>query len=264
MLNLCVRSFNLETVTIFASVPKDLVSRRLAEGSVSGCGAAVPPASQKDIDDAPHIVAQMGPEPFVKAMQENPDFRLVIGGRAYDPAPYVAFADYWLKKHIPNPGSEQYNALLGAFTHMGKIIECGGVCAVPKTAGAVSTVYLDGTFDVRPLDPRCKCSSLSVAAHTLYEKTRPDILHGPGGYLDLQASKYEELGDGRTVRVRGGIFHTSQAQGVPYAVKLEAARRAGFRSLYMGSVRDRKHIILASFVILILTLILLSHSHQTT
>ncbi|KEF63447.1 uncharacterized protein A1O9_01425 [Exophiala aquamarina CBS 119918] len=230
--------FDFKSVTIFASVPKELVSRRLAEGAVFGCGRAVPPASQKDIDDAPRILAQMGPEPFVNAMQENPDFSLVIGGRAYDPAPYVAFADYWFQKHIPDPDSEQYSRLLGAFTHMGKIMECGGVCAVPKSAGAVSTVYLDGTFDVRPLDPRCKCTSLSVAAHTLYEKTRPDILHGPGGYLDLQASKYEELSDGRTVRVRGGIFRTSKALGVPYTVKLEAARRSGFRSLYMGSVRD--------------------------
>jgi len=264
MLNIDVRSYNLKAVTIFASIPKDLVSQRLAAGEVSGCGAAVPAATQKDIDDAPRIVAQMGPEPFVKAMQENPGFSLIIGGRAYDPAPYVAFADYWLKRHISTPDPEQYKRYLGAFTHMGKIMECGGVCAVPKSAGAVSTVYLDGTFDVRPLDPRCKCTALSVAAHTLYEKTRPDILHGPGGYLDLQASKYEELVDQRTVRVRGGIFHTSKAQGVPYAVKLEAAKSSGFRSLYMGSMRDRKHIILASLVILMLILTLLSNSDRTT
>jgi hypothetical protein len=239
-----------------------LVSQRLAEGAVSGCGAAVPPALQKDIDDAPRILAQMGSEPFTKVMEETPDFDLVIGGRAYDPAPFVAFAEYWLKKRVPNPDPEVSSRLLGAFTHMGKIMECGGVCAIPKSAGAISTIYLDGTFDVRPLDNHCRCTSLSVAAHTLYEKTRPDILHGPGGYLDLSASTYEQLGDGRTVRVRGGIFHTWQAQGRPYTVKLEAGRLSGFRTMYMGSVRDRKQINPALFVILIL--IILSDSHQTT
>ena len=30
-------------------------------------------------------------EPYVKAMDENPDFDIIIGGRAYDPAPYAAF-----------------------------------------------------------------------------------------------------------------------------------------------------------------------------
>jgi len=42
----------------------------------------------------------------------------------------------------------------------------------------LQTVYTDGTFDIKPTDPKAKCTTLSVAAHTLYEKTRPDILHG--------------------------------------------------------------------------------------
>lgn len=224
-------------------MPKEFVSQRLAEGSISGCGPAVPPASQEDIDATPRILAQMGPEPFIRAMEETPGFDLVIGGRAYDPAPFVAFAEYWLKKRAPTQGPTTSDRLLGAFTHMGKIMECGGVCAIPKSSAALATMYLDGTFDVRPLDPRSRCTSLSVAAHTLYEKTRPDILHGPGGYLDLSASAYEELEDGRTVRVRGGIFHPWQAQGKPYTVKLEAARLSGFRTMYMGSVRDRKDVL---------------------
>lgn len=235
------RDYDFKTIALFASIPKAVVSQRLADGSVSGCGRAVPPAQQADIDDAPRIVAQMGPEPFVKAMEDSPDFNLVIGGRAYDPSPFVAFALYWLKKLTPDLNPETLSKLLGGFTHMGKILECGGACSVPKSATAGATVYTDGTFDVRPLDPSSRCTALSVAAHTLYEKTRPDLLHGPGGYLDLSASEYEQLEDGRAVRVRGGIFHSWQAQGVPYAVKLEAARLVGFRTMYMGSFRDREH-----------------------
>jgi len=37
---------------------------------------------------------------------------------------------------------------------MGKIMECGGVCATPKGRGATATVYTDGTFDIKPTDPR--------------------------------------------------------------------------------------------------------------
>lgn len=41
------------------------------------------------------------------------------------------------------------------------------------------------SFELTPLNPIERCSPLSVAAHTLYEKTRPDLLPGPGGILDL-------------------------------------------------------------------------------
>jgi hypothetical protein len=81
------RSYNLKTITIFAEVSKTLVSERLAGGDITGCGSGVPSMSQADIDDCPRILAQMGREPFVQAMEERPDFNLVIGGRAYDPAP---------------------------------------------------------------------------------------------------------------------------------------------------------------------------------
>ena len=79
---------------------------------------------------------------------------------------------------------------------------------------------------------------LSVAAHTLYEKTRPDILHGPGGYLDLTHSKYVPLEDGISVRVRGATFNFSMAVGAKYTVKLEGAKLAGYRTILMGSFID--------------------------
>jgi hypothetical protein len=119
-------------------------------------------------------------------------------------------------------------------------MECGGQCATPKSHGASATVYSDGTFDISPHDPDAQCTPASVSAHTLYEKTRPDILSGPGGYLDLTASTYEQLEDGRTCRVRGGLFVFSTDAGQPYRLKLEAATTIGYRSMFMGSIRDRK------------------------
>src|SRR6202012_247593 len=77
-----------------------------------------------------------------------------------------------------------------------------------------------------------------VAAHCLYEKSRPDFLHGPGGYLDLRNATYEQLNDGRNVRVRGSVFNSSLSEGRQYTVKLEAGKLSGYRSMAIGSFCD--------------------------
>ena len=51
----------------------------------------------------------------------------------------------------------------------------------------------NSSFDLIPLSPVERCTPLSVAAHTLYEKTRPDRLPGPGGALHLQDATYAQL-----------------------------------------------------------------------
>lgn len=181
----------------------------------------------------------MGYEPFLDAMNANPDFDVIIGGRAYDPSPYAAYCVHQLMRQTSGLSDEQLHSSLGGFLHMGKILECGGQCSTPKSHGAVATVYATGLFDVRPTAPDSKCTPLSVAAHTLYENTRPDILKGPGGSIHLQDSKYEQLSDGRSVRVSGSKYRSSEEDGLPYQFKLEAARIVGYRSMFMGSINDR-------------------------
>ncbi|KAI1493636.1 hypothetical protein F5X96DRAFT_686993 [Biscogniauxia mediterranea] len=231
--------YSLKTVALFSSIEKGIVRNRLRAGAVTGCGDCVPDLTEDDIDASARIVAQMGPEPFVDAMNANPDFDVVVGGRAYDPAPYVGYAAHLAKLPLDHDRrSPEVQRQLGGFTHMGKIMECGGICATPKSHGAIATVYRDGSFEITPLDPAARCTPLSVAAHTLYEKARPDILYGPGGYLDLNTATYEQLEDERSVRVRGSMFHFSQERGLPYQVKLEAAKVIGYRTIFMGSIRD--------------------------
>src|SRR3954469_19872822 len=123
-------------------------------------------------------------------------------------------------------------------------MECGAQCATPKSHGASATIYSSGAFDISAHRVDALCTPTSVAAHTLYEKSRPDILFGPGGYLDLTASTYEQLQDGRTCRVRGGSFTFSRDAGKPYQLKLEAATVVGYRTMFMGSIKDRKHLLL--------------------
>lgn len=180
----------------------------------------------------------MGPEPFVQAIEAEPDFDIIIGGRAYDPSPYAAFCIFQANKSSRTSGKTLTSRQLGGFTHMGKIMECGALCATPKSQSAMATIYQDGTFDIKPLSPDTRCTPTSVAAHTLYEKSRPDILAGPGGNLDLTHSSYAQLPDERTVRVKGATFQFSRDVNLPYTVKLEAAKVVGHRTIFMGGIRD--------------------------
>lgn len=194
-------------------------------------------------------------------MEATPNFDVIIGGRAYDPAPYVAFSMYQLKRQYPDLSPEQLELRQGGFLHMGKIMECGGQCSTPKSHGAVASVYENGVFDVRPIAPDSRCTPLSVAAHSLYENTRPDILRGPGGALHLDQATYEQLDDNRTVRVQGAQFQSSISNGQPYQLKLEAARVLGYRSIVLGSVRDCEPN-LPSTALLLLTLSHCRYSHR--
>lgn len=153
---------------------------------------------------------------FIEALEGNPD--IILGGRCYDPAPFAAFC---LSKGVSS----------GVAWHMGKIMECGGICAVPKGRSMVATMRHD-SFDLTPLAPEERCTPLSVAAHTLYEKTRPDRLPGPGGILSLDNARYDQVTE-KTTRVSGAQFLET-----PYQVKLEGVTFLGYRTIFIGGIRD--------------------------
>ena len=84
----------MKVLSIHSEIPKDHVRQQLKDGLISPCGANVPELSEHDIASSTRIVAQMGLEPYLKAMDENPGFDIIMGGRAYDPAPFAAFCLY--------------------------------------------------------------------------------------------------------------------------------------------------------------------------
>ncbi|KAK5653021.1 hypothetical protein OQA88_9307 [Cercophora sp. LCS_1] len=213
----------LKILTILAEIPKPLITSKFTSGHITPCGAGVPPLTQSAIDSAVTVVAQMGIEPWLSAMNAHPDFDMIIAGRSYDPAPYAAFC-VW--KGFTD---------LGIAYHMGKIMECGASCAVPKSAEALAIVR-EGSFDIVPCDDGARCTPLSVAAHTMYEKARPDLLAGPGGVLDVSRARFEQLSDGRTLRVSGSRF--VEVEKDEYAIKLEAARVTGHMACWVGSIVD--------------------------
>lgn len=212
------KGYRLRAAAIYADVDKAHVSRELRNGRVTPCGP-VEHLHEDEIEAATTIVAQMGAEPFLNAVDRFGDLDIIVSGRAYDPAPIAALG---LKAGF-DP----------AFCwHMGKIMECGALCAEPGGRSIFGVLRRDH-FELEPVSPAERCTEMSVAAHTLYEKSHPFLLPGPGGTLDLSECRYEQVTD-RRVRVSGSKFVPSPR----YSVKLEGARRVGYRSIFIGGARD--------------------------
>jgi len=203
---------------IHAEIEKELVKRELAAGKVLPLDPA-PALTAEMIDGSARIVAQMGVEPFIAARKGGA--QVILAGRAYDPAVFSSLAV-----------AEGYD--MGLATHLSKILECAAICATPGSGSDCMFGYIGADyFRVEPLSRARKCTTVSVAAHTLYEKSDPRILPGPGGYLDLTDTRFEqETPD--IVRVSGSRFVPSDV----YSVKLEGARRIGFRTVSIAGTRD--------------------------
>ncbi|KAF7198528.1 hypothetical protein HII31_00267 [Pseudocercospora fuligena] len=210
------KGYSFKVATINAGIDRELITSRIRAGKVGPCGP-VEPLTEEVVHSAVDVVAQMGCEPYLAALRDDPD--IILGGRSYDPAPFAAFC---LARGV-NPG---------VAWHMGKIMECGGFCALPRGRSMVATIRKD-SFDLTPLAAEERCTPLSVAAHTLYEKTRPDRLPGPGGVLVLDDAKYEQITP-KTTRVSGAQFLPSPV----YQIKLEGVTKLGYRTIFIGGIRD--------------------------
>lgn len=206
------------TAVIWADISNDEILRGLAEGRLSKMSENVPDLTPETLKQTNGVVAQMGLEPILDALADG--VQIVLCGRAYDPAPFAAVG-VW----------RGHDA--GLAYHLGKILECGALCCEPGTTkDCMLGVLEEGSFTVYPASPERKCTSVSVAAHTFYEKDHPYLLQGPGMLLDLSGCRFEETGKGR-VRVTGSRF-----QAVPYAVKLEGARPVAYRTFVLAGIRD--------------------------
>lgn len=211
-------NLHFKLALIHAQIDKCILKDALKAGDINPLEPA-PQLTEDIIDQTTNVVAQMGVEPFIAAFDQQAD--VIIAGRAYDPTCFAALA-------IKN-GYDRALAM-----HLGKILECASICATPGSGSDSMFGYIgEDYFRVEPLNPIRKCTTLSVAAHTLYEKTNPYILPGPGGHLDLTDCKFEQETD-NIVRVSGTKF----VQAPQYTVKLEGARKIGYRTVSIAGTRD--------------------------
>jgi hypothetical protein len=202
---------------LYCEQRKELLKARNAAGKIR----ALPPLGALEnatIDACDHIVAVMGPEPYIAALNAGAD--IVLGGRTTDTA---VLASYALMKGAP----------VGPSWHAAKVAECGAQCTVNPTAavGVLISIDSDG-FEVQTLSPANHCSPHSVSAHMLYENSDPFLLTEPGGVLDVTDADYTSV-DERCVRVGGSVWKPQ-----PYTMKLEGAGRGRYQTLMLIGIQD--------------------------
>ncbi len=204
--------------TIAADVDPRVLERGLAEGRVRALTGA-PELNADAIRDSRALVAQMGMEPLQAALQAGCD--VVIAGRAYDPAVFAAL-----------PVLRGFDTALAL--HLGKILECAAIAASPGSGADCALGILEADrFLLQALSDERTFTPTSVAAHSLYEKSDPYLLPGPGGSLDLRQVRFEAVSGGR-VAVYGSRF---EATGESW-VKVEGAREVGHRTIAIAGIRD--------------------------
>jgi hypothetical protein len=163
------------------------------------------------------IVGQMGIAPLITALDEGAD--CVLAGRACDVA---LFASDMIRRGI-DPGLAY---------HVGHVLECGALACDPGSASdcLVAEVYDDGTAVFVAPDPARACRPYSIAAHSLYEESHPELQSYPEGVLCMHDTEYFAVGD-RTAGIRDSVF----VRAADLSIKLEGARRVGARRVSLVS-----------------------------
>ena len=211
--------YRFKLAVIHADQDKAYLHRAVAESRVTPF-TGVAPLTDRIIDECGPIVAQMGTSPYVAALEAGAE--VIIAGRSCDSAIFGSFA-VW-------KGFDRGLAL-----HMGKILECAAMSAMPPTGRdpVVATlrsdeILLQAPNPVRTVTPR------SVSSHMVYEVEHPYLQEEPEGQLDFSAVELTATEDGKGTTIRGTQFHK---RAYP-THRFEGAALRGYVSFMVGATRD--------------------------
>jgi len=204
--------------TVYSDVTKEYVLEKLESGKIKDMSKHFP-LTREAIEESERIVSQVGVAPFIELLTEGVD--VIVSGRACDTAIYAAPCIM-----------RGYDA--GLAFHMAKIMECGAMCSEPVAAADVMQGYIYADhFELRPANPKRRCTVDRVAAHTLYEQSNPYLIFEPDGVCDLTGSVFVQK-DERTVSVTGSVFKDAEAK----TLKLEGVRCSGYRTICPATIYD--------------------------
>lgn len=201
---------------LYSEQDKAVLKSKNREGHIR----PLPPLGELDdrtIDECDHVVAVMGPEPYMAALSGGAD--IILGGRTTDTA---VLACYPLLKGAPG----------GPAWHAAKVAECGAQCVAERGgSGVLISIGADG-FEVEPLNESNRCTPESVSAHMLYENSDPFRLTEPGGVLVVTEAVYQQISE-RVVKVTG-----SEWEPAPYTMKLEGAASSRYQTTMLIGIQD--------------------------
>jgi len=207
----------LRVAAIRSEQRKDFLLEMLEVGRIRALDPA-PVISAEVIKRSSRIVGMMGVEPLQAALTENVD--LIVAGRCSDPALYAAMP---IMMGLP----------AGLAWHAGKVSECGTAVCERAGHGVIFGYVRPDEVIVQAIGPGLRCTTQSVAAHSLYENGDPFLFKECSGELNILESTYEQV-DETSVRIRGSRFtHANQ-----YTVKLEGSELVGWQTILVGGVRD--------------------------
>jgi hypothetical protein len=211
-------NLHFRMAVIYSDIDKDIVIQSLHNNRISPCGLA-PVLTKESIHNSTHIVAQMGTDPFIEALEAGAE--VIIAGRSCDTAIFAAF-----------PIWKGFDA--GLALHAAKIAECGALCATPAGANdSLSVILASDHFIVEPTNPARRCTPESVAAHSMYEQPDPNCFYEPEGKIDMQHSVFVPVGQ-CAVKVSG----TRLVPPAKKNLKLEGAVLKGYRTITVAGLRD--------------------------
>lgn len=205
---------NARIAVIGAELDPEVVIRELKAGTLRSTG--VGPELSEDALRESTIVGQMGIHPLITALESGAQF--IFAGRSCDIA---LFASDMIRRGID----------AGLAYHVGHVLECGALACDPGSPSdcLVSEIYDDNSALFVAPNPNRRCTPYSIAAHSLYEESHPQLQFYPEGILVMESTDFFAAGP-RIAGIRGSRFVRS-GKPWPWSIKLEGARRLGKRKV---------------------------------
>lgn len=203
-----------KVAVIRSEIDPEVIIKEFRAGALRATGAG------PDLDEAAlresTIVGQMGIHPLITALESGAQF--ILAGRSCDIA---LFASDMIRRNIDT----------GLAYHVGHVLECGALACDPGSPSdcLVAEIYDDGSAIFTAPNPTRRCTAYSIAAHSLYEESHPQLQYYPEGILVMEKTQFFSR-DGRSAGIRNSRFVHS-ARPWPWSIKLEGSRRLGARKV---------------------------------
>jgi hypothetical protein len=205
---------NAKIAVIGAELDPEIVIQEFRAGALRPTGIG-PDLDEEALREST-IVGQMGIHPLMTALESGAQY--VLAGRSCDVA---LFASDMIRRGID----------AGLAYHVGHVLECGALACDPGSPSdaLVAEIYDDGTAVFVAPNADRRCTPYSIAAHSLYEESHPQLQFYPEGILVMDKTEFFTR-DSRAAGIRNSKFVRS-SRPWPWSIKLEGARRLGARKV---------------------------------
>ncbi len=203
-----------KVAVIRSEIDPEIIIKEFRAGALRATGAG--PDLDEDALRESTIVGQMGIHPLITALESGAQF--ILAGRSCDIA---LFASDMIRRNID----------AGLAYHVGHVLECGALACDPGSPSdcLVAEIYDDGSAIFTAPNPARRCTAYSIAAHSLYEESHPQLQYYPEGILVMEKTQFFSR-DGRSAGIRNSRFVHS-AKPWPWSIKLEGSRQLGARKV---------------------------------